>query len=40
MAKYCVTAARPKNAAQHLKSEFKLRRSEEKEEKEEDGTWA
>lgn len=24
MAKYCITAARPKNAAQHLKSEFNL----------------
>ncbi len=24
MAKYCITAARPKNATQHLKSEFKL----------------
>lgn len=30
MAKYCITAAKPKNASQHLKSEFKLWKWEKK----------
>ena len=35
MSKYCITAARPKNAAHHLNSEFKLWKWEKKE----DDTW-
>jgi len=35
MSKYCITAARPKNAAHHLNSEFKLWKWEKKD----DGTW-
>ena len=35
MSKYRITAARPKNAAHHLNSEFKLWKWEKKE----DGTW-
>jgi hypothetical protein len=34
MGKYCITAARPKNAAHHLNSEFKLWKWEKKD----DGT--
>ena len=30
MAKYCITAAKPKNAAQHLKADFNLWKAEEK----------
>lgn len=30
MAKYCITAAKPKNSTQHLKSEFKLWKAVEK----------
>ena len=35
MSKYCITAARPKNATHHLKSEFKLWKLETTE----DDTW-
>lgn len=35
MDRYCITAARPKNAAHHLNSEFKLWKWEKKE----DGNW-
>ena len=30
MPRYCITAARPKNATHHLKSEFKLWKSQDK----------
>lgn len=35
MSKYCISAARPKNATHHLNSQFKLWKWEKKE----DGTW-